>query len=661
MAKYFSLRLALNNLKNNRKFYLPYLFAAVGIIAMFYIMCFLAFNTGTKELSNSLSYLMGMGCVIIGIFSFIFLFYINSFIMKRRKKEIGLYNILGMDKRHISGIMALENLLVSSASIIFGILCGVLFSKLIHMIMCWVLGFKQPIGFEISWKGIVISAIIFAGMFLLTMIVNQMSIQMSKPIELLYGSNVGEKEPKTKIIMTVLGVICIGIGYYMAITLETSWEAIMFFFPAVVLVIAGTYCLFTAGSIAVLKSLRKNKKLYYKPSNFTAVSGMIYRMKQNAVGLASICILSTMVLVMVSGTVSLYMGMKDIIDTNYAHDINVTLTENNESSISRNNTHDIIERAVNEEGQKVEGSFSLRFVNFIALKEGNDFVLPELPPNYSSESSIISVLTAEEYNRYSGEKINLEKNQVMNYSSEGELADTFKIGDMTFERKGYLDSRINIANSSIYSMDYHCIVVADDDVMKQLTDMQRLAYGEYASNVKYEFYIDITGTDDEKKACFAAVRDAVTDSAEAEYSVESYSRQEQTDSYYEIVGGFLFLGVFLGIVFTCAAALIIYYKQISEGYYDKDKFEIMQKVGMNKKEVKKSIKKQVLMVFFLPLIMAGIHVAAAFNLITQLLTGFSMYNTGLFTMCTIITFLIFAVIYALVYAVTAREYYKIVG
>ncbi len=277
-------------------------------------------------MSAALAMIMSFGVVVMGIFAFIFLFYTNSFLLKRRKKEIGLYNILGMEKKHIGKILIIENVVISLSSIILGLLCGILFSKLVHLFLSWVFGVEPPFGIEISWFAVIITLALFGVLFVLTMIANLMSIHLAKPIELLYGGNVGEKEPRTKWLLAIIGIICLGIGYYIAITTESPLTAIMLFFVAVVLVIVGTYCLFTAGSVAILKTLKKNRKFYYKPGNFTAVSGLIYRMKQNAVGLANICILSTMVLVMVSGTVSLYAGMNDVLDGRYAGDVVVSVT-----------------------------------------------------------------------------------------------------------------------------------------------------------------------------------------------------------------------------------------------------------------------------------------------------------------------------------------------
>ena len=641
VGKSFSLKLAVNNIKNNRKFYLPYFLASIGIIGMFYIIAFLAISEGIEEMSAALAMIMSFGVVVMGIFAFIFLFYTNSFLLKRRKKEIGLYNILGMEKKHIGKILIIENVVISLSSIILGLLCGILFSKLVHLFLSWVFGVEPPFGIEISWFAVIITLALFGVLFVLTMIANLMSIHLAKPIELLYGGNVGEKEPRTKWLLAIIGIICLGIGYYIAITTESPLTAIMLFFVAVVLVIVGTYCLFTAGSVAILKTLKKNRKFYYKPGNFTAVSGLIYRMKQNAVGLANICILSTMVLVMVSGTVSLYAGMNDVLDGRYAGDVVVSVTPHDGERITgadRQLVGDTMKKVCREEGRKIVKYYDSEALIFSTEKKDGGFKVDGGIEKVESVDQVanLAILTADEYERISGEKIALEKDQVAVYSYGNELAEDFSINHMKFHVKERLDKFV-MEDLAIYMTEAYYLVVADDQVLNQINDMQA------------------------KVACYQKMQNEVYDLRFPFEMMRIDSKQEGSKDFTGLVGGFLFLGIFLGIVFTFAAALIIYYKQISEGYYDKDKFEIMQKVGMSKSEVKKTIRKQVLMVFFIPLIMAGIHILAAFKMITRLLQVFMMYNVSLFAICTIGTFVVFAVIYAIVYAVTAREYYKIVG
>lgn len=648
MGKGFTLKLAWNNIKQNRKFYLPYVLASVGIIMMFYIMCYLAFNKGLASLVGAeyISFIMVLGCVIIGIFSFIFIFYINSFLMKRRNKEIGLYNILGMEKKHIGKILFTENLITSLFSIVAGLLIGVLFSKLVHMILCKIMGVSIPIVFNISWIGVVFTAIFFGALFLLVLLRNQMKIHLAKPIELLHGSSVGEQEPKTKIVMSVIGVICLAAGYIIAITIDNPLQAIALFFVAVVLVIIGTYLLFTTVSIVVLKALHRNKNYYYKPGHFTAVSGMLYRMKQNAVGMANICILSTMVLVMVSTTVCMSAGINDVIDQMTPKDVTVSQVFIDEPDMNKmepaylDSTLSGLKAVAARSDVKAKGTTNFTAAA-IALK------LKDTSFEFGDSYSIMNIITADEYERITGEKAGISGNEVI--GSGTETPDTFTYGGESYTTVKYVKNLM--ASGNINGVNTYNIVVSN---LSKVKSMVRAAGDAYNGMT----YIATFDTDSSNSATEAMAQKYANCSSVGGGRVRL--RSDIKNQLGGFTGGFLFLGIFLGLVFTFAAALIIYYKQISEGYYDKEKFEIMQKVGMGKAEVRKSIRSQVVAVFFVPLIVAGCHMAGAFNMVRQMLSLFSLNNVGLFVECSALTFLAFAAIYAFVYLVTAKEYYKIV-
>lgn len=312
-------KLALTNLKNNRKTYIPYILTAVLTVMMYYIMDGLSRNSTIGDQSLHLILVYARGVIII--FAIIFLFYTNSFLIKRRKKEIGVYNILGMGKRHIARMLIVETLVTAAASIGIGIISGTIFGKLMYLVLLKLLHYDIRMDFEVSADTLMYTLVFFLAIFIMTLVYNLFQIKISNPVELLHGGSQGEKEPKTKWLMTVFGVIALGTGYFIAITVDQPLAAIQAFFVAVVCVILGTYALFTAGSVALLKALRRNKKFYYQTKHFSAVAGMIYRMKQNAVGLANICILSTMVLVMISTTISLYVGMEDVLRTRYPREV----------------------------------------------------------------------------------------------------------------------------------------------------------------------------------------------------------------------------------------------------------------------------------------------------------------------------------------------------
>lgn len=616
--------------------------------------------------ASDLGLIMGLGTVVIAIFSAIFLFYTNSFLIKRRKKELGLYNILGMEKRHIAKILFYETLMTGLVSIVTGLILGILFSKLILLIYAKILSFNIPFGFSISIHGIKQSLYLFISIFLLLLISNLFRIKLAKPIELIKGGNVGEKEPKTKLLMAILGTISLGIGYYIAITTESPLNALMLFFVAVILVIIGTYLLFNAGSIAILKLLRKNKNYYYKTKHFTLISGMIYRMKQNATGLANICILSTMVLVMVSGTLSLYLGAEDALKNRYPYDIKVSKTLQ-EQNAERDKLMQSILDTVSAQNRKITRLKDYKSLSFVMYYENGQFTNDI---NYVNQNyEVFTFITADEYTYLTGKTLNLTDNNVLAFSTNRQIEDTFTLFGKTFTVKERLEEIPIFSDYRGVVMNLHFIVLSSDKLFTEITKAQLDAYGKDASQPIYEIYLDIDGTDAEKIACAQAVDNATRDKVEYTkddgsigYRYVNYmqSKQMRSEQFYSLYGGFLFLGLFLGTLFMMATALIIYYKQISEGYDDKERFQIMQKVGMSKDEIKDTVRSQVLKVFFLPIIAAAIHIAAAFKMITKLLAVMNLTNVPLFFWCTVVTLLVFAIIYGIVYALTAKVYYKIV-
>jgi len=654
-------KLAMQNIKKNGKFYFPYILTCVGTVAMFYIMCAMSFNDGIKKMPghNSLSMILTLGCVVIGIFAIIFLFYTNSFLMKRRNKELGLYNILGMEKSHIAKVLFFETIYIGAIGLGFGLFFGILLDKLMILLLCKLIGFSVPLGFSISRVSIVSTTILFGCIIFLTLLSNLAKIRLAKPIELLNGGNVGEKEPKTKWFLTIIGLICIVAGYYIAITVKSPLTAITLFFVAVILVIIGTYCLFTAGSIAILKLLRKNKRYYYQTKHFTSVSGMIYRMKQNAVGLANICILSTMVLVIVSTTVCMYMGVEDSLDLRYPKDCIVHM--NNVTAKEQETALQVINNTLDNKAENISYYTSL---GFGSKRDGDIFDTANLDDTYTdSNVAVLEFLTEAEYARMSGQEVTLSDNEALVFESYGKLGDSFTLFNKTYTIKEHLKSLpIDGSYSALMIQQYYIVVnskVADD-----INIAQQNVFGEKASTYSATIMFDLDCADDKKAAIATAlsgtIEDEISKNPDNKCSFYIENRQANEMDFYAAYGGFLFLGLFLGTLFLMATALIIYYKQISEGYDDKIRFEIMQKVGMSKEEVKSTIRSQVLKIFFLPIIVAAIHVAGAFNMITRLLALFSLTNVNLFFICTTITILIFIVIYAIVYVLTAKVYYKIV-
>ena len=658
-------KLAITNIKNNRQFYFPYLLTGIITVAMFYIMCALESNPGIQSMpgAKNLGLILRLGIGVIGIFAVIFLFYTNSFIIKRRKKELGIYNILGMEKRHIAKILSKEAFFTAIIAIGGGLVTGVLFHKLACMLLYRMIGFNGGITFSFSKKGVMITAILFAIVYLLTYIYDLFQVQLANPIELLQSGNKGEREPKTKAIMAVLGVLCLGTGYFIAITTKNPIKALTLFFVAVILVIIGTYLLFTAGSIALLKILRRNKGYYYQTKHFTSVSGMIYRMKQNAVGLANICILSTMVLVAVSTTVSLYVGIEDIMKERYPNEINISAYYDT-GAPAEDSIAPIVEKSVKESGRKIRHEEDYLELYFAAIKDQGQYSLDkEKVKTAGDRVSGFVVLTREDCKKKYNEEIpELAENEVALFTIKKTDMDTLVLENRSYHVKEIKQFQNTEDFETIADImdEYYYVIVNDVQDMERLWQLQKDIYQENSSSISRQVRLDIDGDSEQKKECFENIKTALEpEQAKARILIDS--RQSSLDEFYQIYGGFLFLGLFLGILFLMITVLIIFYKQISEGYDDKERFSIMEKVGMSNDEVKATIRSQVRTVFFLPILMAAIHVGMAFPMIKRLLSLFGLSNTALFTGCMAGTILVFTLIYLLVFLKTSKTYYKIVG
>ncbi|HQA56704.1 MAG TPA: FtsX-like permease family protein [Acetivibrio sp.] len=660
--------LAWQNIRKNSKFYLPYILTVIGTVAGFYIVNAIASDEGVLRLRGAayVKLMMFLGIIIIGIFSVIFLLYTNSFLMKRRKKELALYNMLGMEKRHIAGILCYESLYVALIGIAGGLLCGILLHKLITLALFKLLRFDVPFGFTISTVAIKASVILFTSIIVITLLFNLVGIRRAKPIELLKSSSAGEREPKSKWILALIGVLSLGAGYYIALTTKSAIRALTIYFLAVFLVIIGTYCLFTAISIVVLKQLRRNKKLYYKTKYFIGISGMLYRMKRNAVGLANICILSTMVLVMVSGTLSLYLGTEDMIDRFCPGQIVPQITINSESK--NGFQKDIMIEKIKDIIEKNDGKITqfedYTYLAFVAGK-GENYYHTNIENGFNADFAQLCFITQEDFRKVTGKETNLEENEILFFSDTMKDKENIRIetGDYTFDFTivEHLKSFPSVGNLTAI-VDTGYAVVKDEQVLRALYKGQKSAYGEKASGLEWVAIIDTDLKEDDQIKCAREIGNLSQEDVMGDYKgLLVNTRAENSADFYATSGGFLFLGLFLGFLFNMATVLIIYYKQISEGYEDKARFEIMQKVGLPKKEIRCSVSMQILIVFFAPLAVAAIHVAFDFKLMVKLLSLFYLTDNRLTMLCTFGTLLGFAVIYGIVYWLTARTYYKIVS
>ena len=661
--------LAWQNLRKNGKFYLPYILTVICTVAGFYIINAIASDKGVSELRGA-SYvytMMSWGNFIISIFAVIFLLYTNSFLMKRRNKELALYNILGMEKRHIARVLCYEAFYVAFMGISGGLVCGILLHKLVTLILFKLLHFDVPFGFKVSSVGIEASLILFSVIIGVTLFFNLIRIGKAKPIELLKSTDAGEREPKSKWLLTLVGVLALGAGYYIALTTKTALKALELYFLAVFLVIIGTYCLFTSVSIVILKLLRKNRKIYYKTKYFIGISGMMYRMKQNAVGLANICILSTMVLVMVSGTLSLYLGTEETLKEYYPGQINLNVTINAESDRKFND--EVLKEKVKEIISKNRGEIT-RYQDYSYLAFtvgiGEGYFHTNIERRLGAEIMQVCFITEEDFKKLTGKEVNLKDNEILLFDTTGEKRDKviLKTGDYTFDFTvaEQLESFPSIGNLALYMVDKGYMVVKDEKVLYKIYEGQKSAYKDIANNIEWVAVIDTDLMEDIQVKCAVEISNLSSEDSIGEYkSFDVGTRAQGSVEIYALNGGFLFLGIFLGLIFIMATVLIIYYKQISEGYEDKSRFEIMQQVGLPKKEIRSSIHAQILIVFFAPLLVAAIHVAFDFKLMIKLLSLFALTNVKLTMLCTIITLLGFAVMYGFVYGLTARTYYKIVS
>ena len=663
-------RLAKQNIRNNKSTYIPYMITCIFCIAMIYMMEFLrdcpTLDQAVRQ-ADEVRMIVFTGEIVVEIFCIIFLIYSNSFLMKRRQKEIGLYNILGLERNHIGIVMFLETIITSIGSLAGGIATGIIGSKLALLLLLKLLHIPSVLGFYISVKGIFTCLFMFGIIFLMILFLNLAKIHLSRPVELLRGNNTGEKEPAAKWLMALIGFICLGAGYYLAVTTESPIKAITIFLLAVILVMAGTYLLFTAGSIVILKFLRRRKSFYYRTGNFISISGMLYRMKQNAIGLASICILSTGVLLMISMTVSIYFGMNDIMLNRYPYDVDMSVTSISEDECQT--AIEAFEKAIADNKVPVERSVEEIYLDIVCSKNGDQILIKPANTIRNSDSVLVlSLLNQAEYERLTGISANLNDGEIFAWYPSAVQKDSVTVDETEFTVKKWLDKNPLTCGEDAVS-DNAVLVVTDED-FKKFDEMRTEMYKGVSSapageDLTLHLGLDITGSETDKidfgTPVMEVVKDLKKNGGLSENSwITSGIRQQEYESYYADNGSLLFIGIFLGSLFLMGTAMIIYYKQISEGYEDQKRFEIMQKVGLSRREVRSSVRRQILMVFFLPLLMAMLHITMAFPMIRRMLLLFGMTNTKLFIGCTAGTVLIFAVVYGLIYLMTARSYYHIV-
>ena len=636
----FYLKLALGNIKKNKKLYSSYFISTIFSIALYFIIKTVG-NSPTLKGQDSITMFLNLGGYVIALFSLIFLFYTNSFVIKNRKKEISLYHILGMEKRNVRSMMLLETIVIALISLVSGIVIGMLLSQITSVIILRIIHKSIHFSLIFSIDAFIKTIIIFSIIFFLSLIYNISVVVRSNPIELLKGQNIGEKEPKTKIFLTLLGIIALGAGYYIALSITDPMQAMALFFVAVILVMIGTYCLFTAGSIALLKFLKSRRNFYYQPTHFTSISGLLYRMKQNAIGLANICILCTCVLVTLSSTICLYNGIQDSVDRHCYMDGNI---------IINNSTHpEQVYQDVKEalKGKKYNTLYSLPVYSYNAQLKKNQVKLNTYDYNNLACVNIVSLEDYNHYNHHLHQNISLDSSEALLYSYENYDYRTITLQGVPFTIKEQIKNR-QVQTNHCYAS-HNLTIILTENTLKQF----------HLKNQTY--FIGFNASNKVVKETINKIFDVdYTNSLGENYFLRSQNSFEDEKVIYEIYSSLLFIGIFLSIMFLVAAIVIIYNKQISEGFKDQNKFEILQNVGMSQKEVKQTIQFQVLIFFFVPLIVAIIHLAFAYPLILRILKGLLQSDKNIYLVSTAGCIIGLVIIYTIVYLMTSKAYYRIV-
>lgn len=685
MAGLYS-RLAATGIKKNGKAYVPYILTAALMISIFYIIAYLSGNTMLRGMvgGNGMSMILQMGMVVMGIFSAIFLFYTNSFLIKRRKKEFGLYNILGLGKGQIAKILVRETFFVYLIAEVLGLGLGVLFSKLAEMLAMKMLRGSVNYTFYIDFKVIFIALALFAAIFAVILINSLRQLFFSRPIELLHSESTGERPPRTNVPGAMIGAFMLGIAYLMALRIKDPSMAVALFFIAVILVIIATYLLFIAGSVVLCRVLQKNKSYYYKTNHFVSVSQMVFRMRKNGAGLASICILSTMVLVTLSSTISLYAGVPDMIGDRYPHDITVSINDTDE--LRSDELIALVNSVTEKEGyipRNTETTHELNFFGDMARYLcGLQFDSEEIYFN----GSITPLENADD--NIKALNLQLGERDIAVFEPQEKLVTsnkTLKFGDLTLnvvpidtvptsvEKKIYRTSenyvKVYVRDLNVLKDLYKAqapLIKMDEDVRKEAEESGGNAWGYNYSSLYVTYGFDVSEDINEVNSVYGILEHSgnfreQADKICGELGYSCDTKATFVEDYYGIYGGLLFLGILLGGVFALAAALIMYYKQISEGFEDAARFEILRKVGMTRREIRSAINSQVLKVFFMPLAAAGVHMLFAFPMIAKMLNIFGFYNEILFGMVSLIGFVIFGLLYVLFYKITSKSYMGIVG
>ena len=652
--------LAVSNLKKNRTLYVPFSIASITMMVITYILLALSTNKTILQSSGGSTVVMalGFGVVIMLLVSTLTMIYANGFVMKNRSKEFGLYSILGLGRSQIQLLQVIEMVLFAVMNLIVGLVLGVLLNRLAFALLLKAMRFNVPISYEFQIASVIIIGILFSGIFVFLMILNAIKIRVSRPLELLREKKSGEKTGRFLSIRALIGVAILGYAYYISQSIESPIKALGWFFVAVLLVVIATYILFDAGSIALLRFLKNRKTFYYRPINFISVSNLIFRMRKNAMGLASICILSTMVLVTLGTTGSLQFGAQEVINKTSPTDFTFRNMYRNPEETAEYSKE--VKQLAAGTASKVTDFYEYSYILTAGNHEGN--VLNTNFKNLGAlPEAMIVLVSVEDYNRNTGENLTVKSGEMLLGEESFKKNPTFNqvsIGDNTISVAQVIDvknfSKIAVANPNITDHSYIGIL-NEEDMVKAVPYYSKdndEGHRSYTRNY-VALWNTSSKTDDEKQKELEAYQ-------QSDIAGGIDGKIEIAQLLFQFYGSLLFLGILLAIAFSVGAVLVIYYKQVSEGYEDRERYVILKKIGIDQPMIHQSINRQVLIVFFLPLLTAFLHTALSYNMVSKIVLIFGIKGSiiGL-TMLAVAG--VFMIAYFLVYKITSREYFKIIN
>lgn len=652
-------RLAISNLVKNRSLYYPFALATIVATAILYSFVSLAHSPNLEATYGGTAARMTLqfGISVIQIAVLILITYANSFVMKNRSKELGLYSILGMEKRHLLLMTFFEMFYFSLVTIGLGLALGLLLDKILFAVLLKFMGMKVVIASTFQWLNVFIVLASLGLAFVLILFLNSTRLLRYSSLHLMKEKKAGEKKGRFLGLQTLLGLGLLAVAYYIALTVEKPVAAIFNFFIAVLMVVLATYLLFNAGTITLLQFLKKRKRYYYKIQNFISVSNLISRMRKNAAGLATISILSTMLLVTLVGSINIYVGGKDYMTSLHPKDYNISITSRTmaKNAAILQAVKDVVHKKGIRDAKYEDYSYQISSISKI---NGNQLTIPENTARLNVEEAQKSmatflVISSQEYEKMTGRKVNLTDNETLLYTKNLQINQK---QDLTINGKSWkIKERLTtdfahgkIANASSMVSQKMMYLVVNQPSQVGLKDGYTYFIGIQSANKKVNLQ--------------ESIFNALHNQQGKESKIISVSERYHIEKEYQgVIGTLLFIGIFLSTIFLLGTVLVIYYKQISEGYEDREGFIVLQKVGLDEKQTKATIRKQIVTVFFLPLIFAFLHIAVAFHMLQLIVALLGATNVALLIRTTIITCGIFLLVYILVFTLTSRSYRKIIA